>query len=211
MTRTLRIRCATVIAAVALIVIVSVELFSAKGGSTASADGHRQLAPVAVQVPASLAPAPAPDSQHSTQTARPSTLARPGMPGPAPLPATPSGIRTAITQPGSICIQLPPVIVALQQGMTADVYLKCKAALGSPICAGTLTLTIKAQSTTQVFRIPTRRGAEITVKLPQRARAAAQSHRTPALHAMLEISTRQPYGPPRLMTGTLTIQITKKA
>jgi len=209
MTRTLRIRCATVIAAVALIVIVSIELFSAKGGSTASADGHRQLAPVAVQVPASLAPAP--DSQHSTQTARPSTLARPGMPGPAPLPATPSGIRTAITQPGSVCIQLPPVIVALQQGMTADVYLKCKAALGSPICAGTLTLTIKAQSTTQVFRIPTRRGAEITVKLPQRARAAAQSHRTPALHAMLEISTRQPYGPPRLMTGTLTIQITKKA
>jgi hypothetical protein len=93
--------------------------------------------------------------------------------------------------------------------MAADVYLKCKAALFSPICAGTLTLTIKAQSITQVFRIPTRRSAEITIKLPQRARPAAQSHSTPALHATLEISTRQPDGPAKVVTGTLTIQITK--
>jgi len=99
--------------------------------------------------------------------------------------------------------------VPLQRGMAADVYLKCKAALFSPICAGTLTLTIKAQSITQVFRIPTRRSAEITIKLPQRARAAAQSHSTPALHATLEISTRQPDGPAKVVTGTLTIQITK--
>jgi hypothetical protein len=205
MTRSFRIRCATVIAAVTSIAIVAVELVSAHGGSTASADVQSQPAPVAVHVPAGLAPA----SQQAPQAAAPSALAQPGMPGPAPLPATPSGIRTAIAQPGNICIQIPPAITPLQQGMTADVYLKCKAALGTSICVGTLTLTIRAHSNTEVFRIATRRGAEITIKLPQRARAAAQSHRTPALHATLEISTRQPDGPAKVTTGTLTIQITK--
>ena len=94
----------------------------------------------------------------------------------------------------------------LQQGMKANVYLRCKAGVQGTFCTGTLTLTIDGQSVAADYRIVTRQSAALTVRLPQRARAAAQSHTSTALHATLKISTKQSDGLDKVLTGALTIE-----
>ena len=131
----------------------------------------------------------------------------PGLPGPAPLPAMPPSTGSAVPQQGSICIQVPPVIVALKPGMEVTPHLKCKAAFESTVCTGKVTITIGRVRVTRPFRIESRRSAAITITLPRQARSITRASQRSALHAALRISTQELTGPPRITTGALTITL----
>ena len=152
--------------------------------------------PVVVQVPGG----PAPNPGHK-------------LPGPESSPATPGGSRSATTQQ-SVCIQVPPVTGHVGRGMKVAVYLKCKAALLSNFCVGKVAVTVKGQTVTVSFRIPTRKLARLMIKLPKRARdtaaAVSKNHSThkkhPTLHGRLKISTKQARGPAHVTWGRLNIK-----
>jgi hypothetical protein len=135
------------------------------------------------------------------------TAVQPGLPGPAPLPAMPPSTGSAVPQQGSICIQLPPVIMALKPGMEVTPHLKCKAAFESTVCTGKVTITIGRVRVTRPFHIESRRSAAITIGLPRQARSITRASQRSALHAALRISTQELTGPPRITTGALTITL----
>jgi hypothetical protein len=130
-----------------------------------------------------------------------------GMPGPAPTPVQPPGITHTIVQAGDVCIQIPPVTVALQQGTKVPVHLKCKAAVGRTSCAGKVTLTIAGQSVSRPFSLPSRHPGSLTFILPPRAQAIAGARRSASLRAQLSLATDQPNGPPLTEPGVLTIEL----
>jgi hypothetical protein len=158
--------------------------------------------PVALQTPVGGVPLTAPP-----QAVTPGAPSAPGLPGPAPLPRQPStSISSAISQVGSVCIQIPPATVPLQAGRLATVYLKCKAAFqASSHCNGKLTLTSGGRRVSASFSILTRHVGAIKLKLP--AGVVAGANGKASIVGNLTISTNQPSGPARVTAGALTVTL----
>ena len=107
---------------------------------------------------------------------------------------------------GSMVTRFMPV--GYKPGTKVPVYLKCKAALLSNFCTGSLKLTVDRQTIMKRFRIQTRKMAVIRVQRPKRARLAVSRKTRITLHAKLRISTNQARGRAKVTTGRLNIKTT---